>query len=51
MIFWPYSFAVFKDPGYLPLNKEDQLEISEREIQESKQKSFKMKEKVNFLKK
>ena len=47
MIFWPYSFAVFKDPGYIPLNKEDQIEISEHDIEESKKKSFRMKEKVS----
>ena len=48
MIFWSYSFAVFKDPGYLPLMQDENIEISENDIEEAKEKSFKMKEKVSF---
>jgi hypothetical protein len=46
MIFWSYSFSVFKDPGYLVSDKDDHIGISEDEIEEAKVKSFKMKEKV-----
>ena len=46
MIFWAYSFAVFKDPGYLSVEADDRIGITEEEIEESRAKSFRMKEKV-----
>ena len=47
MIFWSYSFAVFKDPGYMQffINKND---ASENEIEEAKKRSYEMKEMVSL---
>ena len=49
MIFWTYSYAVFRNPGYMPLIKEDQLEIAKPELEASKKKSSHIKQKVSPL--
>lgn len=46
MIFWTYSYSVFRDPGFIPLSKEDDLDNPE--FEERKDKARKLRERVSI---